>query len=315
MDNQLILHGLGRSGTSWLLKIFDHHPRAMCSHEPEHFIDIEALRGRDIDQATLEGYMDQLFTSRCLRSMRVRPILEKSNRFKLAHWVRLGILYGFLACEKLLKPKNQRFERMNVPDLCHTGFDFFVAKTVAHYFIMQQIVAKSANMKMIYIIRHPCGYAGSHKRGISIGKMKPEIMPNQDDLDNVFGEGVISRRGQDQLEILTYKWAVWTDVFCKLARDHPNLYILKYEDLCEDPVDVSKQLFDWAGLGWDARVDTFLQASLAASGDAVGYHDLTRNPKIAAEKWRTEMEQADIDQVLGIARHSSAYSLFETEAV
>lgn len=313
MDNQVIIHGLGRSGTSWLMKIFDHHPRTMCSHEPEHFIDIEALRGQEIDKATLDSYVAELFASRALRSMRVRPIVEKSNRFKLAHWVRLGMMFGLLACEKLLKTKNERFERINVPDLCHAGFDFFVAKTVAHYFIMKQIVAKCPEMKMIYIIRHPCGYAGSHKRGIAIGKMKPEIMPDQGDLDQVFGDGAVTRGDQDQLEILTYKWAVWTDMFCQLAKEYPNLRILKYEDLCDDPVGVSRQLFDWAGLGWDARVEEFLQASLAASGDASGYHELTRNPKVAAEKWRTQMDAADIDKVLEIARHSSAYDLFEAD--
>ena len=91
------------------------------------------------------------------------------------------------------------------------------------------------------------------------------------------------------------------------------IYLVDYEELCADPIGVSKRLVNWLGLEWDGRIEDFLKASIDATSDATGYHDLKRNPQIAASKWRKEMSQDEINRILEICGPSAALALYADE--
>ena len=77
---RVLIFGMPRSGTSWLMKTFDHHPHVFAIYEPE------ALEpDPDRTDQDPEAYVDRLFACRRLRAMRRRPLLRKAYRSAPAH--------------------------------------------------------------------------------------------------------------------------------------------------------------------------------------------------------------------------------------
>jgi hypothetical protein len=114
----------------------------------------------------------------------------------------------------------------------------------------------------------------------------------------------------DYLEAFAWRWRIINGLMVRLAKGQDHVRVVSYENLCDDPLGVARGLFDWVGLDWAPRVEGFLQASLAATGDASGYHDTTRNPGVAARKWKDEMAPDQIERVLKICRESPAFALY-----
>ena len=309
---RVLIHGLGRSGTSWLMKIFDHHDMVFASHEPERFVPKPVFgAGRDAEEA--RAYAEGLFTSRPLRAMRKRPIRRKAFRSSLAHGLRRGLLYALTGIDRLLPGAG--LKGVHVPDLAALDRAALVVKSVSHQLFLDRVAEHAPSVKVIFLIRHPCGNVFSNLTGQGQSAMSHQFLPPRDKLARLYTfdrpAETLTEAEFDQTEILAYRWSVFNDHIMRTIDGRANVRIVRYEDLCADPIARSRELFSWVGLAWQESCERFLAASLAADGDASGYHDLTRNPLIAANKWRSDMARADQQRVLEIARKSSAFRLFE----
>ena len=114
----------------------------------------------------------------------------------------------------------------------------------------------------------------------------------------------------DDLEILALRWSIYNSMIVEAAVGRGNVRLLRYEDLCADPISEAKAAFDWAGIDWRPECERFLQESLDEEGNAADYHAVRRNPRLAAEKWRTDMPAEDARRVIEICRRSPAAALF-----
>lgn len=311
-SGRLWIHGLGRSGTTWMLKIFDHHPGTFCSHEPELTMRQPGNPEEAPAPALLGPHLDAMFRGRPLRAMRPRPIMTKAYRSAPAHAVRKGLIYGMALAAK---PFGRRCDRWPVPDLCGPS-ELVAVKSVGHQPFLAEMIANpaaAAGLKILYLVRHPCGNILSNLRGVEAGKMVVPVLPQPWLMRAALGDDLaaeVAGADLDRLEIFAWRWRIINGLMARLAEGQPHVRVLSYEDLCDDPLGVARGLFEWTGLDWDARVEGFLKASLAATGDAAGYHDTTRNPAVAARKWQGEMDPADIDRVLEICRESPAFALY-----
>lgn len=310
------LHGVGRSGTSWLLKIFDHHATTFCLHEPEARLRDKPkprLEGPQYDTGVLQDYAENIFTTRDLRAVRKRPVMTKDYRNPALHKLRLGYMYGATALEQGVHKVGADL-RLSVPDIVTRPPSHQVVKCVASPYPIDRVVEANPDVRFIFIIRHPCGTVLSSKKGQTTGQYSHAFLPQRPLLSRYFDFDdpyALDESMFSSLELLTYRWSVFNGMAIEAAAHATNLRVLRYEDLCEDPLGVSRELFDWVGLGWDARVEAFLQQSLEMTGDAAGYHDLRRNPKIAAWKWRETLGREDQQTVRRIAVKSPAASLYE----
>ena len=167
-------------------------------------------------------------------------------------------------------------------------------------------------MKVIYLVRHACGQVHSHMRGLEAGKMSRSYLPPRPDMGRLFAfdrpaEDLVED-DFDQLEINAYRWAVFTDVNYRAMADLPNARVVTYETLCADPGQVFRDLFEWAGLEFHENCARFIDLSLQETGSErpEGYHTLIRNPMVAANKWREEMDPALAGKVKEICRSSAA---------
>jgi hypothetical protein len=311
---RVAIQGLGRSGTSWLMKIFDHHPAVHALYEPENLLPRSAL-GPSPDTAAYVRYCEALFACRGHRAVRSRPILPKIHRTPPAHWARLAVIYGLALLMRAAPALKSSIGRTPVPDFADLSSSPRVVKLVSALDATEGLVASNPSVRFVFIIRHPCGQILSNSRGVEIGKMRPGLfLPPRRLMDRLyaFEGGAASLREADftQLELYAYRWAAWNDMFVRLAETHENARVLVYEDLCARPTAAARELFAWTGVDWRPEVEAFLRAVETAEGDAEGYHDLRRNPLTAANRWRKTITQDDYRMIANICRPSAAARLF-----
>ncbi|MEM7505791.1 MAG: sulfotransferase [Pseudomonadota bacterium] len=307
----VLIHGVGRSGTSWVSKIFDHHPMVFSSHEPERFV----ARPDPSDAGAIRGYAETLFATRPLRAMRKRPILAKPYRSRLAHETRRGLLYMLTGMERFTGGNSPWLRGLQVPDFADLSGVTLAVKSVSHQMLLPALARHVPELKIVFLIRHPCGNIRSNMTGQRIGKMAELHLPPRAEMARLFSfdrpAEDLTEADFDQIEILAYRWAVFNDIAWRGLNGLQNARVLRYEDLCADPVGQARELLEWTGLDWHDDCARFLQASLDATETPSGYHALQRNPAVAAHKWREEMDPAEVKRVIAICRRSSAFALFE----
>lgn len=311
-DHRILITGLGRSGTSWVMKCFDHHPRTLALHEPDLSMDPKFRRGIRTD-GEIGSLIERLFSSRELRTVRKRPLLRKPYRSQGAHFARKGLIYGASAIDLVLRPLSMA-PHWHIPDLARTDHVVPVAKVVTCHEILDRIASAFPELRVVFILRHPCGYAASMRRGMTSGKMSRHKLPNRALLERVHGiattENVAPDR-YDQIELLALRWSAVNSVIIEDCKRLPNIRFVRYEDLCRAPHEEFQALFDWAGLDYAASSRDFIDRSLEASVDGQEYHALVRNPEIAANKWRGELtstEQASIRRIVASTEAAAFYA-------
>lgn len=313
---RILINGLGRSGTSWVYKTFDHHPGVFASFEPEAMVS-EPLMDPMLaakDLTALDEYVEDVFSSRALRAMRKRPILAKEYRSRAAHLLRLGIIYGVSSLEKSMPFLEDAIQKAPIPDFANRPDLIQVAKCVSGQYQLPAIAARNPDLKVIYIIRHPCGQTFSHMNGLKSGRMHENYLPLRPDLERMFefqkpAEKLVEA-DFSQLEINAYRWAVFCDLNYSSLSKLKNARVIRYEDICADPEPVFRELFEWCGLDWHPNCAQFIKKSTDAKPNTKGYHTLVRSPKAAANKWKSEMPADEIRTVASICRKSSAAALF-----
>jgi hypothetical protein len=316
-QRRIWLHGVGRSGTSWLMKIFDHHPDVHALHEPEARLHdkpkppLDALRYDDDD---LRDYARRLFETTDLRAVRKKPIMTKAFRSATGHLLRLGSIYAASAVESAVARTGAELH-LKIPDMHRTRPSHRVVKCVASPYPIDRIIRANPDIQFIAIIRHPCGTVLSARNGQNTGKYTSAYLPQRSLLSryHTFDTGVADLREDlfTPLELLSYRWSVYNGLAVEVAKTAQNLRVLRYEDLCADPLEVAQDIFDWVDLDWHHRVDTFLQASIEMEDDATDYHDLRRNPLVAAWKWQKDMPTVDQEIVRRITANSPAAELYD----
>ena len=110
------------------------------------------------------------------------------------------------------------------------------------------------------------------------------------------------------IERLTWRWVLFNEKALAETAGLENCMILRYEDLCADPIAITKRMFAFGELAWEEQTRNFLERSIR--GDRSGYYGLVKAPLQSAYKWRDNLSGQDIDRIIGIARHSGVGRLF-----
>jgi hypothetical protein len=313
MRRTMIL-GLGRSGTSWLMKIFDHHPMVFAIYEPESLTARSTpSNAAEPSPQEIAKHVEEFFACRGLRAIRRRPILRKAYRSISAHFFRTGLIYGLSGLARLARI-DQRIAALDVPDMADLSSAHHVVKCVSGESRFPEFMSEDLPVRIVFILRHPCGQALSHLRGIELGKMNPLYLPERRLLASIieFGKPAseLVEADFDMLEILAIRWAVYNGLAIRKAEGLRNVRVVRYEDLCADPIGEAQAIFAWAGLDWRPECEAFLRDSLTQEGEGATYHAVSRNPQIAADRWKSRMTAPDIDRVKAICRHSPAAKYF-----
>lgn len=158
-------------------------------------------------------------------------------------------------------------------------------------------IADSYTPRMVLLLRHPAAVANSFfKSGWTNSQF-----------ERIFSADTLAAMDVDYR---AFKHSFWAEhgalqaVVLKMSLDAlsrlPDHRIVKYEDLCADPVSIYRELYDFASLNWSKAVEAQIRARSAdreehKTGDAGVYRD----SREMIHKWKSEMSSEAINDIRG----------------
>ncbi|RFB01710.1 sulfotransferase [Parvularcula marina] len=308
----LMIIGSGRSGTTWLGKLFDSHPDTVYLHEPD-----AVKRRHDLPKFPCEGeveyyaeaaadYLEELKFTRTPGVIGVPPFFPKNYR---------GLLGGALhktarvTSKALRKAAGRNWAGLPVPIAPRRGAKgLYVLKSVSAVCRAPLWAAADPNLKIIHLIRHVGGRIASLERGMSAGLMNPD--PQIDELFELpeselypfTKKDILSRRFMDRI---AYSWMVQNDKAAADMAGNDRYVPLLYEDLCRAPADKMARLFAYTGLETSVQTMLFLkQLQRQSAQDNARYHSVLKSPLGSIDRWRRELSLDEQDTIMDIVRHA-----------
>jgi hypothetical protein len=171
-------------------------------------------------------------------------------------------------------------------------------------------------LKIIHLVRHPCGVVASQLRGVLMGLMKPDLY-----LDALFelpethgyGLGLDELRQMSYEEQFAFQWMVQNDKILHEMADRQNYRLVRYEDICSDATSLLGELFPFCGLQPSDQTRAFLdRLEHQPTGSGVRYFSVMRSPASTASKWHTELSTDTVDRIMAIVNDSRIGKLFQT---
>lgn len=222
-DRQVVsIHGVPRSGTTWLAQIFNSHPRVAFRFQPLFAYRFKDRLNLGSSRDEVNAFLDELW--RC----------DDDDFIVNGHGV----------------PKGFHPEFLKDPEPTH-----LVMKMVRYHHLVRKFFDDVAAIKVIGVVRNPMAVINSWLKAPT--EFEPEWDPlaewryapkkNQGRMEEFFG---------------FEKWKEVATMFTALERDRPRDFILlRYENLVAGAEAEIERLFSSLGLEMHPQVLSFLEAS------------------------------------------------------
>jgi hypothetical protein len=171
--------------------------------------------------------------------------------------------------------------------------------------------------KIVFLIRHPCGVAASVLRGEESTKFTAGPSSEDKGFFELLAETEPARsRGltadrflaMSPVERVAWRWALLNEKTLEDLSGLPNCTVVRYEDLCETPREVSRELFQFAALSWNQQTDRFI--TLSTTRNDSSYYGVFKDPRQSAHKWKEQLPTDVVDTILEIAAKTSSGRLY-----
>src|SRR5690348_970941 len=323
----LLLFGTPRSGTSWLGKIFDSHPQTLYKHEPDRTMDIPfapSVEEAERLAGAIRDFFDRLPAINTPHVAGRLPLFKKEYRSGLFHWLHRTSVLATMAAGSL-HHKLPVFQGADV----HGPEVRVVWKSTDSLGRLGVILRVIDDARAVIILRHPCGYISSVLRGEAQRKFVSSVPASEDYglmqilLDTADpssrAPSVEQMRQFHPVERMAWIWVLLNQKARRDTAGDGRCAIIRYEDICLQPIEKVKELFSFFGLGWSTQTLEFIKTSTLVS-QARGldritqsehrYYSVFKDPVRAAEKWKSEMKSEDIERVYRVLRQSDLIRLY-----
>lgn len=318
----ILLFGMPRSGTTWLGKVFDSHPCTLYRHEPDSGGALDAsmplmpsVKDADRYRDAAARYVDSLRTNRSLRVTGKLPVFPKAYQSPLAAQGRQALLLGAKALSRWV-------DVGAVPEFVRASYDgelFLTWKSIESLGRLGVFARALPEARAIHILRHPCGYVASILGGEAAGLL-PGAVPGSEDYGifrMLLDTAPAKRRGLTlehlrslhPVERLAWRWLLSNEKALDDLDGLPNGYTVLYEDLCRNPLEGYRGLFEFSGLSWDGQTVDFIRDS--TSNEKSAYFSVFKDPERAAAGWKHKLSVEDQARVLAVVSGSRAGTLCE----
>jgi len=314
----VLLVGLPRSGTTWIAKILDSHPETLYRHEPDRLalrsVPIHASPDATAEyQERIRAFVAGLPENREPRVCGKLPLFPKRY---LPGWR----FAGFKASIYLDKALRGRWPLPVVQPMRINGVaPVSVWKSIESTGRSGLIARSVPQLKVIHLLRHPCGQIASILRGEVGGRFSDDCAASQDwDLFSMLCETPQAQRHgldmqrlreMDGISRLAWRWVLFNEKAMNELGELENACSVRYEDFCLEPLQEARKLLAFAGLGWDAAVEQFLQGSVSASGDS--YYSVYRDAAREVDRWRERLEPDQIQRIRAVVENTLPGSLYK----
>ena len=256
----------------------------------------------------VEGYLQ----TRHIRATGVQPIFPKSYLSPFQFNMRKFAIYFLRFIERFDNLRELSY-KLSVPDFIDIGSDsnLCLIKTVNALGHVNLLLEAKPEAKCILTVRYPCGYVASRMRQDKFSEKQSVIGKGLPRAEQARRRGLTleSIEAMSPLERLAWVWTVFNEKAMEDVAGNPNVYLLRYEDLCQSPVQIARELIAFLELDWHPQVEAFLSNSTSSSQDKGGY-SIVRNTRREIGKWKRELEQDQIQTIFDIVSDSLPGNLF-----
>ncbi|TXL65963.1 sulfotransferase [Zeimonas arvi] len=308
----LLLFGMPRSGTTWIGKIFDSHPDVLYRHEPDSVSPLDSMPlivSRDRADQFQEYVLEFARRIPAMRHEKVSasmPFFRKSYLNKLEYLLYVNSSLLAKAVEKftghaLLRPLVTYSGAAN-PIVVWKSIE-----SLGRIGCLNQIIPDS---KAIALLRHPCGHVSSVLDGERQGAFDaPDSVAKDLSLfEMLLAASPLSCfriddvRKMTAVERIALRWVLINESALNDIQNDTNAMVVRYEDICEEPLQQSARMFTFAGLALGEQTEAFIEASTSGSNES--YYSVVKNPLESANKWRKKLSAMQIAEVNGIVSRS-----------
>lgn len=294
-QNPVVVTGCHRGGTTWV-------GDTIAAHEALHYIyePLKPMRptpGRSIyktkvwyefqetgkSHAGLERQYAHTLNNRLSFTDFMATRLERSNASALGKPKALiGALRDFL-----LELSASRGKTACVKDpfaLLHTGW----------------LATTRPDVRIVIMVRHPAAFAFSLRRKgwhfpFESFLAQPDLLKAMPEYSSAIEQ--LTQEPADILEQASLLWGVLFAYVMKLPKMN-NIYIVKYEDIAEDPEAEFGKIFSWLGLDMSREIATKIAMDTSGS-NADGYGRVkSRDSKLNAWSWKKDITAHENDLTL-----------------
>lgn len=217
----IALHGVPRSGTTWLGEIFNSHPRVNYAFQPLFSYAYKNFLGENPDAHRIEELWAELLQS---DDSFIKQAENRAN--------------GFLP----------RFKKSNSSHIAY--------KEVRYHNLLPHLIARAPKLKVVLIVRDPRAVISSWLRaprefradmGWSIEKEWRKAPSKNLDRPEEFNGYA--------------RWKEATQIFMSLSKAHPSrTALIRYSDLLQSPETTVTSLFNLCGLDMSSQTRLFLNS-------------------------------------------------------
>jgi hypothetical protein len=321
----LLVFGLPRSGTTWLGKIFDSHPRVLYRHEPDNFPRLEALprfpspNSVNRYDACIQRFVSELVWRDEASVAAKTPLFRKRWESAARH----RLVQGSAAVAKVADKCGARAPVLFVRGEGIRPSPPVVWKSIESLGRFGMLLKALPNARAIHLVRHPCGQINSVLRGERAGAFDDNSPVSEfyelfrelidSDAGRRSGLDIKDFRAMRPVERLAWRWALTNEKALDESRGSSRARTVLYEDLCADPRGMARELFDFAGLEWNRQTEQFVQHSTHSNGRA--YYSVYKRPEQAVARWREELSERSSSAILGVLRRSAFAKMYGEEPV
>jgi len=310
-DYALIV-GHGRSGTNWLLELFDLSAETFCRNEPDRSSGTpfdEISTGTSVwraEQTELQEVWDQAVhwwaTHRGGEDHRVvvpkdyvRPVARALGLWRVVQSARarrwLGVARPLRGDDWALPSwvcDPRRLDRALpvLKLLLAPGWTSFVLK-------------HRPRTEVFHIVRHPGGFLNSWSNRYRSKHEEVEVLTaNRDRLESIAARepewrnrfGNISAMSAEEAEL--WNWCYAGETIYRAAQESEHYHLINYESLVYDPVPVVRSCYAACGLEWSGAIERRVGNSAS-------------NSESIAMKWRSELNSGQMALVERILDQTS----------
>lgn len=253
-EHIVVIAGIARSGTSWLGQIIDSSPDVAFRFQPLFSHAFKSVVNADSSKEEYEHFF--------------KGIYQSNDEFLLQTDKRKAGLYPIFA-----KNENPRF---------------LVFKKCRYQYLLGKMLYYFDNLKLVGIIRHPCGTINSWLKN-------PKEFPSGADPRKEWRFGACKNQGREEEFFGFYKWKEVAHLYLDLKEKYPDkVYIVRYEELVDNPISASQEIFDFVGLDFVDQTKSFLNAchSVNKEGPYAVFKD-----KSVKDSWKTELDPCILKEI------------------
>ena len=278
LDYALLL-GQGRSGTNFLLALFNQSARTHCRNEPDQLdgSTLAALRPFRFfvdDEEELERCWDEAIRGAALTfGPRDHVVLRRKN------WLFPGARrpgFFYLRQRLLARAKLGRTKAMDAAEIRFPAWMTSSARLeqAFHVFKLNSAVGLAGWMlqhrpqaKAIHIVRHPGGFVKSWLARWVRGETHQDRAAGDKDAlqdeqrlrelagrDERWARRLGDIEAMERIEAELWWWCYSNEALLEAGRDRANYRALSFEELAENPLEVTRQAYGFCGLDFDDKV-------------------------------------------------------------